>query len=100
MGLPMIVGLIGGLPSDVAQAFRAHRAAAQAAGHDPATLGTGTSSHMHIAPTSQAARDTFYPHYARWPVAVDRSTRARSSLDARSAESPGAEGPSIEAYSR
>ena len=36
MGLPMIVGLIGGLPSDVAPGFRAYRAAAQAAGHDPA----------------------------------------------------------------
>ena len=65
-GLPMIVGLIGGLPSDVAPAFRVYREAASAAGHDPARLGTGTSSHMHIAPTSQGAREAFYPHYAHY----------------------------------
>ena len=66
MGLPMIVGLIGGLPSDVAPAFKVYREAASAAGHDPGRLGTGTSSHMHIAPTSQGAREAFYPHYAHY----------------------------------
>ena len=28
--------------------------------------GTGTSSHMHVAPTSQGARETFYQHYAHY----------------------------------
>jgi len=81
MGLPMIVGLIGGLPSDVAPGFRAYRAAAQAAGHDPATLGTGTSSHMHVAPTSQGARETFYQHYAHY-LAYHSRGRFRVSREA------------------
>ncbi len=81
LGLPMIVGLIGGLPSDVAAAFRAYRQAAQAAGHDPAALGTGTSSHMHIAPTSQGARETFYPHYAHY-LAYHSHGRFRVSREA------------------
>jgi len=81
MGLPMIVGLIGGLPSDVAPAFRAHRQAALAGGHDPAALGTGTSSHMHIAPTSQGAREAFYPHYAHY-LAYHSRGRFRVSREA------------------
>jgi hypothetical protein len=37
--------------------------AGQQAGHAPNRLGIGIVSHFHIGITSQAARDTFYPHY-------------------------------------
>lgn len=42
-----------------------HRAAAQA-GHDPAGLRLGVSGHMYVGATSQAAKDDFFPYYARY----------------------------------
>ena len=33
------------------------------AGHSASRLGIGIVSHFHVGTTSQAARDTFYPHY-------------------------------------
>ena len=36
------------------------------AGHDPADLRIGVTSHFYLEPTSQGARDTFFPYYSRY----------------------------------
>ncbi|WP_353988197.1 LLM class flavin-dependent oxidoreductase [Ruicaihuangia caeni] len=61
LGLPMYLAILGAPPR-----FRSlaalHRDAAIQAGHARPQL--GVTSHFHVAETSQAARDTFFPHYA------------------------------------
>jgi len=36
------------------------------AGHEPADLRIGVTSHFYVEPTSQGARDTFFPYYSRY----------------------------------
>lgn len=63
LGLPMYLAILGSPPR-----FRAlaelHRTAAAEAGHEQPRL--GVTSHFHVAETSQAARDEFFPHYAAY----------------------------------
>jgi alkanesulfonate monooxygenase SsuD/methylene tetrahydromethanopterin reductase-like flavin-dependent oxidoreductase (luciferase family) len=66
LGLPMVLGLIGG---DIRQArplVDIFRDAGLAAGHVAETLRLGLTSHFFVAETSQAARDTLYPHYREY----------------------------------
>jgi probable LLM family oxidoreductase len=62
LGLPMALALIGGRPEHGLAPVAAHREGARQAGLAP--LPVGTNSHGLVAPTSQAAADEFYPHYA------------------------------------
>ena len=64
LGLPLAVAIIGGAPEHFAPLVALYREAARRAGHDPATLPVSINSHAFIAPTSQEARDIFYPTYA------------------------------------
>src|SRR5690606_14780417 len=64
LGLPLAVAIIGGTPERFAPLVALYREAASRAGHDPATLPVSINSHAFIAPTSQEARDIFYPTYA------------------------------------
>ena len=63
LGLPMYLAILGAPPR-----FRAlaemHREAAVAAGREVPPV--GVTSHFHVAATSQAARDAFFPHYAAY----------------------------------
>jgi alkanesulfonate monooxygenase SsuD/methylene tetrahydromethanopterin reductase-like flavin-dependent oxidoreductase (luciferase family) len=66
LGLPMVLGLIGG---DIRQArplVEIFRQAGLAAGHPVETLRLGLTSHFFAADTSQAARDTLYPYYREY----------------------------------
>ena len=63
LGLPMYLAILGG-PARFRSLAELHRAAASDAGHDAPRL--GVTSHFHAAETSQAARDTFFPHYAAY----------------------------------
>jgi len=64
LGLPLAVAIIGGAPENFAPLVALYREAARRAGHDPAKLPVSINSHAFIAPTSQEARDIFYPTYA------------------------------------
>jgi probable LLM family oxidoreductase len=61
LGLPVYFAIIGGRAGFVPLA-QLYRESALAAGVAPGRL--GVTSHVHVATTSQKARDTFYPHYA------------------------------------
>ena len=62
LGLPMALGIIGGLPERFAPFAELHRRAAAEAGHDPAGIALSINSHGYVAETSeQAADDAFAP---------------------------------------
>ena len=62
LGLPLALGIIGGLPERFAPFAELHRRAARAAGHEPPPL--GINSHGFVAETSQEAADTAFPAFA------------------------------------
>ncbi|NMH97560.1 LLM class flavin-dependent oxidoreductase [Pseudonocardia sp. K10HN5] len=62
LGLPMALALIGGRPEHGLAPLTAHREGARQAGFGP--LPVGINTHGLVAPTSQAAADEFFPHYA------------------------------------
>jgi alkanesulfonate monooxygenase SsuD/methylene tetrahydromethanopterin reductase-like flavin-dependent oxidoreductase (luciferase family) len=61
LGLPMILGYIGGPLTHAQRAVDIYRAAGEAAGH-PEQLRVGISTHFYAAATPDAARQTF-PYY-------------------------------------
>lgn len=62
LGLPMALGIIGGLPERFAPQAELHRKAAQKGGHRPPRL--SINSHGFIADTSQQAADDAFPPFA------------------------------------
>ena len=65
LGLPMALALLLGPVAQHLQTVDLYRAAAMEAGHDPAALRTSINLHGYVGRTSQGARDTMYPHFAR-----------------------------------
>jgi probable LLM family oxidoreductase len=66
LGLPMVIGIIGGPWTRFAPFMTLYRQAGVQAGHDMATLKTGVTSYMHIGKTSQEAIDEFYPYHMHY----------------------------------
>lgn len=62
IGLPLFVALLSG-PQRFRRLVELYRNTASEAGHDAAALPVGAGGHFYVAPTSQQARDTFYPYY-------------------------------------
>ncbi len=65
LGLPMAMALLLGPITGHQQTVDLYRTAAQQAGHDLATLRTSINLHGYVGRTSQGARDTMYPYFAR-----------------------------------
>jgi probable LLM family oxidoreductase len=65
LGLPMALAVLGGPYGRVAQLTALYRAVGQEAGHAQ-TLRVSVNGHLHIAESSQAARDDFYPYHSRY----------------------------------
>ncbi len=63
LGLPVAFAILGN-PAGFAPLAQLYRASAEAAGKAPHRI--GVTSHLHLAATSQAARQQFYPHYAAY----------------------------------
>ncbi|MFD5517346.1 LLM class flavin-dependent oxidoreductase [Streptomyces sp. NPDC127066] len=66
LGLPMVLGLIGGDLRSVRPLIEHYRAVGEAAGHAPDTLRLGLTSHFYVGKTSQDARRDLYPHYREY----------------------------------
>jgi probable LLM family oxidoreductase len=65
LGLPLALAIIGGEPERFTQFIDLYREAGARAGHDPATLRVGISSHGYVADTSERASDEAFPsHHA------------------------------------
>jgi alkanesulfonate monooxygenase SsuD/methylene tetrahydromethanopterin reductase-like flavin-dependent oxidoreductase (luciferase family) len=73
LGLPMMLGIIGGAPAQFASLFELYHSAGREAQHDPAQLRTGVTSYLHIEKTSQAAIDEFYPYNTHYFDQLGRS---------------------------
>ncbi len=65
LGLPMAMALLLGPLSYHQQTIEAYRRAASSAGHDVDSLRTSINVHGYVGRTSQGARDTMYPYFAR-----------------------------------
>ena len=64
-GLPLYLAILG-QPARFAPLAELYRQSAAAAGHAPPALRVGVTSHFYVEPTSQGARDTFYPYYSHY----------------------------------
>jgi len=64
LGLPLSIAIIGGMPERFVPLVELYRSAAARAGHDPATLPVGISSHGFIDEDSRRAADDYYPPFA------------------------------------
>ena len=64
-GLPLYLAILGQPERFVALADL-YRQAGVDAGHDLHDLRVGVTSHFYVEETSQGARDTFHPYYARY----------------------------------
>jgi probable LLM family oxidoreductase len=62
LGLPMALGIIGGMPERFAPFVELHRQAAEKAGHE--RLPVSINSHGYIAETREQAAEDAYPPYA------------------------------------
>jgi probable LLM family oxidoreductase len=88
LGLPLALGIIGGLPERFAPFAELHRRAAREAGHDPPAL--GINSHGFVAETSERAAEVSYAPFATmmdrigrergWPPMTRESFEAARSL--------------------
>jgi len=65
LGLPMALALLFGPISSQEQTVDLYRSAAAQAGHDAAALPISINAHGYVGRTSQHARDTMYPPFAR-----------------------------------
>ncbi|WP_291049629.1 LLM class flavin-dependent oxidoreductase [Herbiconiux sp.] len=63
LGLPLYLAILGA-PERFAPLAELYRASAAEAGRAPERI--GVTSHFHVEPTSQGAKNTFYPHYAQY----------------------------------
>jgi probable LLM family oxidoreductase len=77
LGLPMIVGIIGGASAQFKPLMDLYRSTGRQSNHDPAQLKTGVTSYLHIEKTSQQAIDEFYPYHMHYFDQLGRS-RGRS----------------------
>jgi len=79
-GLPMTLGLIGGVSERFRPLADLYRRAGAEAGHPADSLRVGITAHCYVAKTTQAAYDDFYPYYAAYLSEMSRSRGQRWSV--------------------
>jgi probable LLM family oxidoreductase len=77
LGLPMILGIIGGASAQFKPLMDLYRSTWIQTNHAPAQLKTGVTSYLHIEKTSQQAIDAFYPYHTHY---FDQLGRSRGRL--------------------
>jgi alkanesulfonate monooxygenase SsuD/methylene tetrahydromethanopterin reductase-like flavin-dependent oxidoreductase (luciferase family) len=65
LGLPMALALLLGPVTFHQPTVELYRASAEKAGHDPAALPISINAHGYVGRTSQEARETMYPYFAK-----------------------------------
>lgn len=73
LGLPMMLGIIGGAWRQFAPLMDLYRQAGVEANQAPSQLKTGVTSDLHIERTSQEAIDEFYPYHTHYFDQLGRS---------------------------
>jgi len=66
LGLPMMLGLIGGTIYHAKRLVDIYKAAGREAGHDPAALTVGVTSHFYAGSDPESARADVYPFYHQY----------------------------------
>lgn len=61
LGLPLVLAIIGGQPTQFAPLVKLYKRAAERAGHDPSKLTVASHSHGFIAEDTEDAADKFFP---------------------------------------
>lgn len=64
LGLPLMLAIIGGFPSQFVPFINLYRETAVGLGRDVSTLQMGVNNHVYIGEESQKAADDFFPYYA------------------------------------
>jgi alkanesulfonate monooxygenase SsuD/methylene tetrahydromethanopterin reductase-like flavin-dependent oxidoreductase (luciferase family) len=73
LGLPMILGIIGGASTNFKPLMDLYRSTGLRENHGPDQLKTGVTSYLHIEKTSQQAIGEFYPYHAHYFEQLGRS---------------------------
>ncbi len=73
LGLPMILGIIGGTSAQFKPLMDLYRSTGIQAKHDASQLKTGVTSYLHIEKTSQQAIEAFYPYHTHYFEQLGRS---------------------------
>jgi probable LLM family oxidoreductase len=93
LGMPVVYGIIGGVPAQFAPLAELYRRTAAQAGHSGPSIKVGVAALGMIAPTKEEAKDRWYPGWRRTfeSLGAVRGWRAptRTQFDALS-EAPGA----------
>lgn len=66
LGLPMMLGLIGGTIDHAKRLVDLYRSAGRDAGHSDEQLQVGITSRMFVAETHEQALEEYYPYYRRY----------------------------------
>lgn len=66
LGLPMVLGLIGGTIDHAKRLIDVYRSAGHQAGHPESQLKIGITSHFYVGETAEQALEDFYPYYHRY----------------------------------
>lgn len=66
LGLPMVLGLIGGTIDHAQRLIDLYRSTGADAGHPAEKLKVGITSHFYIGQTQEQALEDFYPYYHRY----------------------------------
>ncbi len=74
LGLPLIIAIIGGMPSQFKPFFELYKTEYLEAGHDSAKMQLATHSHGLVGPDGKALSDLYFPSYA---AQMDRVGRSR-----------------------
>ena len=82
LGLPINYAIIGGYPEQFAPLAALYREAGEKAGHEASALKVAVSGPGFLAPTSQEAKDTFFPYWktSMAKIAAERGFTAPSRL--------------------
>ena len=86
LGLPMMLGIIGGASARFAPLVDLYRSTGAQAKHDLTKLKTGVTSYLHIEKTSQQAIDEFYPYHTHYFDQLGRSRGRHIQLSRREYE--------------
>lgn len=73
LGLPMMLGIIGGASAQFAPLMNLYRETALNAKHASEKIKTGVTSYLHIEKTSQEAINEFYPYHTHYFEQLGRS---------------------------
>jgi len=83
LGLPLMLPSVLAPPTDFLPLVQRYRSRWAAAGRDPAAARVGCCNHVHVARTSQQARESWRPYYLNYLRFVDRIWTRRELIHAK-----------------